>query len=155
VAGEHPDVRVQEQDFDVASLQQELLGEDCQAGAVASFTGLVRRDNELREVGVLELEHYPAMTEKSIQKIVDEAKQRWHVQRARVVHRVGRLRPGEQIVYVGVSSSHRGDAFQACEFIMDYLKTRAPFWKKETGADGTHWVESRDSDHVAARRWQD
>lgn len=150
----YADVSVQEQDFDVSSLQRELLGSEYQAGAVASFTGLVRVSNEQREVGVLELEHYPGMTERSIQKIVDQARQRWQLLGARVVHRVGRLSPGEQIVYVGVSCAHRGDAFQACEFIMDYLKTRAPFWKKETTARGEHWVESRESDSAAAQRWE-
>ena len=150
-----PDVRVQEEDFDVTVLQAGLLGDECQAGAIASFTGLVRVHNERRDICVLELEHYPGMTERSIQNIVDEARQRWKLLGVRVVHRIGRLRPGEQIVYVGVSCSHRGDAFSACEFIMDYLKTRAPFWKKESTASGEHWVESRDSDSTAARRWED
>lgn len=150
-----PDVRVQEQDFDVSDLQRELLGDAGRAGAVASFTGLVRVSNEQREVSAMVLEHYPAMTERSIQKIVDEARQRWQVLGVKVVHRVGSLHPGDQIVYVGVSCRHRGDAFQACEFIMDYLKTRAPFWKKEISAGGEHWVESRDSDALAAQRWKD
>ena len=150
-----PDVCVQEEDFDVAALQAGLPGDECQAGAIASFTGLVRVNNEQRDVCVLDLEHYPGMTERSIQNIVDEARQRWKLLGVRVVHRIGRLRPGEQIVYVGVSCSHRGDAFSACEFIMDYLKTRAPFWKKESTAAGEHWVESRDSDSTAARRWED
>ncbi len=150
----YPDVSVQEQDFDISALQRELLGDGCQTGAVASFTGLVRMSNEQREVGVLELEHYPAMTERSIQKIVDEARQRWHLLGVKVVHRVGSLSPGDQIVYVGVSCAHRREAFQACEFIMDYLKTRAPFWKKETTATGEHWVESRASDSAAALRWE-
>ncbi len=155
MAHDCPDVRVQEQDFDVSDLQRELLGDTSEAGAVASFTGLVRVSNEQRDVAVMELEHYPGMTERSIQKIVDEARQRWQLLGVKVVHRVGRLYPGDQIVYVGVSCGHRGDAFQACEFIMDYLKTRAPFWKKETSAGDEHWVESRDSDSLAAQRWKD
>lgn len=155
VLNSFPDVSVQEQDFDVADLQRDLLEAAGQVGAVATFTGLVRGNNEQRHIAVMELEHYPAMTERSIQKIVDEARQRWNLLGVRVVHRVGRLRPGDQIVYVGVSGTHRGEAFQACEFIMDYLKTRAPFWKKETHAGGEHWVESRESDALAAQRWED
>ena len=149
-----PEVSIQQHDFDTAELQQQLTEDDDSSGALACFTGLVRADNEGGAVRSMELEHYPGMTERSIQAIVDEARLRWAVRAVRVVHRVGRLLPGEQIVYVGVTSSHRGDAFQACEFIMDYLKTRAPFWKKEHGPDGGHWVDARQTDIVAARRWE-
>ncbi|MEP5766567.1 MAG: molybdopterin synthase catalytic subunit MoaE [Halieaceae bacterium] len=145
-------VRIQPQDFDAAALQAELLSGDPVAGAVASFTGLVRSD-PAEPVLTLELEHYPGMTESSISEIIAEAESRWSLLAAIVVHRIGVLQPGEQIVYVGVSSAHRGEAFQACEFIMDYLKTRAPFWKKETTAAGRRWLDARDSDDAAARRW--
>jgi molybdopterin synthase catalytic subunit len=147
-------VLVQEADFDVAVLQGELLAQDCSAGAIASFTGLVRANNEDRDVYRMTLEHYPGMTQGSIQAIVDEAASRWALQAVSVIHRVGELTPGEQIVYVGVAGSHRGEAFAACEFIMDYLKTRAPFWKKEVTAQGEFWVESRGSDQRAADRWR-
>jgi len=148
-----PDVSVQEADFDAGELQNCLQGGACEEGAIASFVGLVRSGNVGREVLEMELEHYPGMTEQSIQAIVNEARQRWELLEARVVHRVGKLRPGDQIVYVGVSSAHRGTAFQACEFIMDYLKTQAPFWKKETTDEGQHWVDARASDEHAAQRW--
>ena len=105
-------------------------------------------------IHALTLEHYPGMTEANIQAIIDEARQRWPLRGARVVHRVGRLAAGEQIVFAGVAAAHRGDAFQACEFIMDYLKTRAPFWKKETGPAGDYWVEARGEDETAADRWR-
>lgn len=146
-------VRIQTSDFDIAELQREL---SCHGttGAIASFTGLVRANNADREVAVMELEHYPGMTERSIEKIMDAAGQRWQLLAMRVVHRVGVLYPGDQIVYVGVSSAHRGDAFAACEFVMDYLKTRAPFWKKELTDAGEHWVQERASDLKAAQRWQ-
>ena len=145
-------VSIQAQDFDVSQLQRELSADDT-TGAIASFTGLVRSNNADREVAVMALEHYPGMTERSIEKIMSEASGRWKLLAIRVVHRVGSLRPGEQIVYVGVASSHRGDAFAACEFIMDYLKTRAPFWKKELTSTGEHWVEERSSDQQLAQRW--
>jgi molybdopterin synthase catalytic subunit len=124
---------------------------------VASFVGLVRKDNEGGEVLTMTLEHYPGMTEQALQDIVDQAGQSWELRRVRVIHRVGRLAPGDRIVFVGVSSRHRGDAFAACEFIMDYLKTRAPFWKKEeltNGPLGGRWVDARESDEAAAERWQ-
>ena len=146
-------VLVQEQDFDVAALQDQLLQGDCEEGGVATFTGYVRANNMSRDVHSMELEHYPGMTEKSIAAILDEAAQRWSLQAAIAVHRIGRLAPGDRIVWVGASSSHREAAFAACEFIMDYLKTRAPFWKKELGADGEHWVDARASDDNRAQRW--
>ena len=147
------EVLVQTADFDVSTLQAELSAGRLATGALVTFTGLVRSDNASLQVSSMELEHYPGMTERSIQGIVDEARRRWGLLAVKVIHRVGLLQPGEQIVYVGVSSPHRGDAFAACEFIMDYLKTRAPFWKKEHGSQGARWVDARDSDAAAAGRW--
>ena len=152
------EVSIQEQDFDAGALQRELLGEDTSIGATAVFIGCVRGkpgagEDDPDAVLTMELEHYPGMTESSIQAIVDEAKARWTLQAVRVIHRVGKLAPGDQIVYVGVACGHRGEAFQACEFIMDYLKTQAPFWKKETTPGGSRWVDARASDDEAAARW--
>ena len=147
-------VRVQAEDFDVALLQKQLLQGGAAEGAVATFTGYVRNNNENRNVHSLELEHYPGMTERSIQQILEKSAQRWPVMAAAVVHRVGKLKPGEQIVWVGVSSSHREAAFAACEFIMDYLKTRAPFWKKELSPEGGQWLDARASDGERASRWE-
>ena len=146
------EVTVQTADFDAGALQRELLDGDYGTGATAVFIGSVRSD-PAAPVSALELEHYPGMTESSIQVIIDEARERWSLNAVRVIHRVGKLLPGDQIVYVGVTSAHRGEAFQACEFIMDYLKTRAPFWKKESTPAGEHWVDARESDETAARRW--
>lgn len=146
-------VSVQTSDFDVATLQATLLSGQREEGAIATFTGHVRRANEQRAVDTLVLEHYPGMTEASIREIIVQAGSRWPVLAATVVHRVGTLRTGEQIVWVGVAAAHRGAAFSACEFIMDYLKTRAPFWKQEHGPDGTHWVGARSDDHSRAARW--
>ena len=148
------EVTVQHEDFDASALQREMAAGNGAIGAIASFTGLVRGGQEPGQVSSMELEHYPGMTERSIQAIVDEARQRWQIQAVRVIHRIGELRPGDQIVYVGVASAHRGEAFEACEFIMDYLKTRAPFWKKEHGSEGASWVDARDSDDRAAERWR-
>ena len=128
--------------------------DDARIGAVASFLGLVRDLNDGASVSAMTLEHYPGMTEKALEAIVAEAKQRWNIYDALVIHRVGPLKPCDQIVLVAVSSAHRGEAFAACEFIMDYLKTRAPFWKKEDTPDGGRWVDARDSDDSAAARWQ-
>ncbi len=147
-------IRVQTADFDVGAELAALRADDAGAGAVASFLGLVRDVNDGAGVTGMTLEHYPGMTEKALRGIVDEAKRRWAVRRALVIHRIGPLRPCDQIVLVAVSSAHRGDAFAACEFIMDYLKTRAPFWKREEGSTGAGWVDARDSDDAAARRWQ-
>jgi len=148
------DVSIRTGDFDVLGLQAELAsGGD--VGAVASFVGLVREESGGRRIDTMELEHYPGMTERSIQAIVDEARTRWKILGAKVVHRVGPLKPGDRIVYVGVAGGHRDAAFRACEFIMDYLKTRAPFWKKEFCADGSRWVDARASDELAARRWEE
>jgi molybdopterin synthase catalytic subunit len=146
------EVCVQTEDFDAGTLQRELLADDPGTGATAVFIGSVRSDPD-SPVTAMELEHYPGMTERCIESIVEEAKGRWALNAVRVIHRVGLLAPGEQIVYVGVTSAHRGDAFEACEFIMDYLKTRAPFWKKETTPSGSRWVDARSSDDAAAQRW--
>jgi molybdopterin synthase catalytic subunit len=147
-------VSVQEVDFDVAHLQAALLSGQAEEGAVATFTGYVRRDNEQRKVDTLVLEHYPGMTEASILEIIRQAGTRWPFFAASVVHRVGPLRVGDQIVWVGVASAHREAAFSACEFIMDFLKTRAPFWKKERGPGGDNWVSARAGDDARAARWQ-
>ncbi|MBI4985552.1 MAG: molybdopterin synthase catalytic subunit MoaE [Rhodocyclales bacterium] len=144
-------VSVQEADFDTGAEIAALSRNDDGAGAVASFVGLVRGGSD--GVGAMSLEHYPGMTEKALAEIVAIACRRWDVRRVRVIHRIGRLLPGEPIAFVGVASSHRGDAFAACEFIMDYLKTRAPFWKKEETATGSRWVDARETDDAAASRW--
>lgn len=146
-------VRIQTEDFDIAREIAALRGADARIGAVAAFIGLVRDVNEASAVSTLTLEHYPGMTENALSGIVDEAKSRWRVYDALVIHRVGELKPTDQIVLVIVSSAHRGDAFAACEFIMDYLKTRAPFWKKERTPAGERWVEARASDDEKAARW--
>lgn len=147
-------IRVQREDFDVG---QELaaLGDGGQVGALASFVGLVRGNDADGAIAGMELEHYPGMTEKSLKAIVAAAAGRWRILDALVIHRFGPLRPGERIVLVAVSSAHRGDAFAACEYIMDRLKTDAPFWKKETTAEGRRWVDARASDEAAAARWLD
>ena len=139
-------VSVQAQDFDLG-LEVKAISKNPRIGAVASFVGLVR-DVEMT------LEHYPGMTERAIEKIVEDAKERWKVMDCTVIHRFGPLKPNDQIVLVAVASAHRGDAFAACEFIMDYLKTQAPFWKKEQTSEGARWVEARASDDKAAERWK-
>lgn len=140
-------------DFDIGAEVLKLCQGNPKIGAVACFVGLVRDINENSAVVELTLEHYPAMTEKALAGIVEQAKSRWDILDAVVVHRVGTLKPTDQIVLVIVASAHRGAAFSACEFIMDYLKTRAPFWKKEQTERGKHWVEARDSDDDTAQRW--
>ncbi len=147
-------VRVQEIDFDVGAELAALRGRDPQIGALASFVGLVREMNDGAGVSELTLEHYPGMTERALQAIVSEACQRWAIIDALVIHRVGRLLPTDQIVLVAVAGAHRGDAFAACQFIMDYLKTRAPFWKRELTPEGARWVAARTADDMAAERWQ-
>jgi molybdopterin synthase catalytic subunit len=147
-------VRVQTEDFDVGRELATLRGGDRSVGAVAAFIGTVRDVNADASVASMTLEHYPGMTEKALAAIVDEAKTRWEIAEALVIHRVGALAPSDQIVLVGVTSAHRGEAFAACEFIIDYLKTRAPFWKKEETASGARWVEARASDTAAAARWR-
>jgi molybdopterin synthase catalytic subunit len=146
-------VTIQQEEFDLLALQQSLLAGGDREGAVATFTGYVRRNNEDRIVSTLELEHYPGMTEKCIEDILLEASQRWPIDAGAVVHRVGLLAPGDPIVWVGIASAHRGAAFSACEYVMDYLKTRAPFWKKEVGEHGSSWVDARESDHAKAQTW--
>ena len=149
-----PEVEIREADFSVEQEYARLRGAPGNAGACVLFTGLVRDLPDAGGLAALELEHYAGMTEASIGRIVAEARTRWQIGAVRVIHRVGRLEPGDQIVLVGVSSAHRNEAFAACAFIMDYLKTRAPIWKKEIGASGSRWVESRDSDAHAAARWR-
>ena len=146
-------VRVQTADFDIAGEIAALRAGDARVGAVASFIGTVRDVNDDAAIRKLTLEHYPGMTEKALEAIVAEAKQRFPICDALVIHRVGELAPQDQIVLVVVTSAHRGDAFDACRFLMDYLKTRAPFWKKEATPDGERWVEARASDDEAAARW--
>lgn len=146
-------VRVQTEDFDIGAEIAALRENRPQVGAVASFVGVVRDLNEGDRVNTMTLEHYPGMTEKALASIVDEAKARWDIIDATVIHRVGELQPLDQIVLVIVAGAHRGEAFAACEFIMDYLKTRAPFWKKEQTPQGERWVDARDSDDKAAERW--
>ncbi len=145
-------VRVQYEDFDLAAVQRELTAGRSDVGALASFVGLVR-DRDGDPLATMELEHYPGMTEAALQKIAERACERWQVLDLAIIHRVGALRPGDQIVLVMVSSAHRGDAFAACEFIMDYLKTDAPLWKKETGKQGSDWVQARKSDLFAQKKW--
>ncbi len=147
-------VKVQEADFDVGAELTALRAGDARVGALASFLGLVRDMNDGSSVSEMTLEHYPGMTEKALEEIVVEARGRWDIYDALVIHRVGPLKPCDQIVLVAVTSAHRGEAFAACEFIMDYLKTRAPFWKKEATPDGGRWVDARETDDSAAARWQ-
>jgi molybdopterin synthase catalytic subunit len=152
-ATDTPHVRIQEADFDVASELAALQAGRADVGALASFTGCVRSGAGEGGVSALTLEHYPGMTERAIEEMVAEAFRRFRMLDARVIHRVGRLEAGARIVLVVVASSHRRDAFQACEFLMDYLKTHAPFWKKETTPDGEHWVDARVEDDEALQRW--
>ena len=146
-------VSVQTEDFDLSTEIAALRASDKRVGAVCSFIGTVRDRNEGDQVATLELEHYPGMTEKSIEAMIDAAMVRFDIFAARVIHRVGLLQPLDQIVLVAVTSAHRGESFQACEFIMDYLKTQAPFWKKEETPGGARWVDARVSDDAALARW--
>jgi molybdopterin synthase catalytic subunit len=146
-------VTVQTEDFDLSAEVSALRAQDAGVGAVASFIGTVRDRNDGQDVSAMELEHYPGMTERAIEAMVDEAFKRFDIRAARVIHRVGLLQPRDQIVLVAVSSAHRGQAFQACEFLMDYLKTQAPFWKKESTPEGARWVDARVADDAAAARW--
>jgi molybdopterin synthase catalytic subunit len=149
-----PRVRVQSEDFDVGRELDSLTHGRTDVGGLSSFVGLVRASNEGDSVKGMTLEHYPGMTEKALEDICAQAHARWNLIDSLVIHRVGALAPGDRIVLVGVASAHRGEAFEACEFIMDYLKTRAPFWKKEDTGQGSRWVEARASDDVAAQRWK-
>ena len=146
-------VRIQSQDFNLADEIAALRSADARVGAVCSFIGTVRDRNDGTSVASMELEHYPGMTEKSIEAMIDEAHKRFDIFGARVIHRVGLLQPLDQIVMVAVTSAHRGESFQACEFLMDYLKTQAPFWKKEATPEGARWVDARVSDDAALARW--
>lgn len=146
-------VAIQTHDFNVADEIEALRRANRQVGAVCSFIGTVRDRNDGSDVRAMELEHYPGMTEKSIEAMIDEAMRRFDIFGARVIHRVGLLQPLDQIVLVAVTSAHRGESFKACEFLMDYLKTQAPFWKKEDTPDGARWVDARVSDDAALARW--
>ncbi|TDQ43140.1 molybdenum cofactor biosynthesis protein MoaE [Tepidicella xavieri] len=153
-----PRVRIQTEDFDVSAEMAALRAHDARVGAVCVFVGTVRdRDGAAshpeHRVQAMELEHYPGMTEKAIEAMIDEALRRFDVLGVRIIHRVGPLLPEDQIVMVAVTSAHRHESFQACEFLMDYLKTQAPFWKKEHTAQGAHWVDARVSDDAALARW--
>lgn len=146
-------VSIQVEDFDVSQELAQLRANDARVGAVCSFVGTVRERNSGNAISSMELEHYPGMTEKSITSMMEEAAKRFDIYGARVIHRIGLLHPQDQIVLVAVTSAHRGRSFQACEFLMDYLKTQAPFWKKEVTPEGSRWVDARESDDVALARW--
>ena len=148
-----PTVSVQTADFDIAAEIDALTAQDRDIGAVVSFTGLVREMTGQGAIRTMELEHWPGMTERALEEIAEQARARWPLQGVRVIHRYGPLAPGERIVLVLTASRHRQAAFEAAEFLMDYLKTRAPFWKKETGPEGAKWVDAREADDKAAERW--
>ena len=147
-------LRIQTADFDLSTEIAALRAGDLEVGAIVSFVGTVRDMNEGSQVNSMELEHYAGMTEKSLADIIVEAKSRWSIHEALVIHRIGKMLPGEQIVLVAVTGQHRGEAFAACEFIMDYLKTAAPFWKKEATPTGEHWVDARSTDDEEMERWR-
>jgi len=147
-------IKVQEADFNIQDEYDAMRSDNQEDGAIVFFTGLVRDFNQGKDVTGLFLEHYPAMTEKALSKIVEEAKARWPINRVRLIHRVGQLYLSDQIVFVAVSSKHREAAFDACRFIMDYLKNRAPFWKKETTTQGDVWVEALEKDQTAMEKWE-
>lgn len=148
-------IRIQESDFDLSAEIAALRKGDPRVGAAVSFLGTVRDMNDGSQVKGMTLEHYPGMTEKALQEILDQAKARWDICQTLVIHRVGPLLPEDQIVLVAVTSAHRGEAFAACEFIMDYLKTAAPFWKKEDTPEGARWVDARVTDEVALSKWKE
>ena len=147
------EVRIQAEDFDLSQEVAQLRAENAKVGGIVTFVGTVRDLNEGAAVAEMELEHYPGMTEQSIQAIIDQAKARWPIYGALVIHRVGPLKPMDQIVLVAATAPHRGEAFSACEFIIDYLKTEAPFWKKELTPEGARWVDARASDDKALEKW--
>jgi molybdopterin synthase catalytic subunit len=147
-------IRIQEKDFDISAEIAALRKGDPRVGAVVTFLGAVRDMNDGSQVSGMTLEYYPGMTEKALQEILDQAKARWDIYQTLVIHRVGPLLPEDQIVLVVVTSAHRGEAFAACEFIMDYLKTAAPFWKKEDTPEGARWVDARVTDDAAMARWE-
>jgi molybdopterin synthase catalytic subunit len=146
-------VRIQAEDFDLGAEVAQLRAANPKVGGIVTFVGTVRDLNEGAAVAEMELEHYPGMTEQSINAIIEQAKARWPIYGALVIHRIGPLKPMEQIVLVAVTSAHRGEAFAACEFIIDYLKTEAPFWKKEQTPDGARWVDARVTDETALQKW--
>jgi molybdopterin synthase catalytic subunit len=146
-------VHIQAEDFNLNEEVEKLRAQDKRIGAICTFTGTVRDRNDGLSISSMELEHYPGMTEKAIEAMVDEAMARFDIFGARVVHRIGLLQPLDQVVMVAVTSSHRGESFKACEFLMDYLKTQAPFWKKEQTPEGAHWVDARVADDDALARW--
>ncbi|HUL67457.1 MAG TPA: molybdopterin synthase catalytic subunit MoaE [Burkholderiaceae bacterium] len=146
-------VRIQREPFDVSAELERLRGGDPQVGAVACFIGVVRDLSEGDRVATISLEHYPGMTEKALEDIVAQARARWNIRDVLIIHRIGELHPTDPIVLVAVTSAHRGEAFEACEFVMDYLKTDAPFWKKEATPAGARWVDARAADDVARSRW--
>lgn len=153
MAAAQPRVSIQTADFDLSAEVAALRAGDARVGAVCAFVGTVRDRNDGLSVSTMELEHYPGMTEKAIEAMIDAACQRFELFGVRVIHRVGLLQPQDQIVLVAVTSAHRGESFQACEFLMDYLKTQAPFWKKEKTPEGARWVDARVSDDAALARW--
>ena len=146
-------IRIQEPDFDLSNEVKRLRENDARVGAIVTLVGTVRDMNDGSEVKGMTLEHYPGMTEKSLEEIIKQARDRWDLYKTLVIHRVGSLLPEDQIVLVAVTSAHRGEAFAACEFIMDYLKTAAPFWKKEETPTGSKWVDARVTDDAAMARW--
>lgn len=146
-------IQVTTEPIDLNAIQQGLYQGNTAVGALVSFVGLVRDVNDDAAVTGLYLQHYPGMTETALQQILEQAEQRWSLMSMQITHRVGAMQPNDIIVVVAVTSAHRGEAFAACEFVMDYLKTRAPFWKKETRTDGDRWLDSRDSDQQRAQRW--
>lgn len=146
-------IAVQHEDFDVGRMQAQLRGQNRQIGAIVSFTGLVREFGDAEDIQALTLEHYPGMTEKALQDIADQAQARWSLQAVVLIHRVGTLQVGEQIVLVMTAAAHRWQAFEAAQYMMDFLKTDAPFWKKEHTASGAHWVEQKQTDVAAKKRW--
>ncbi len=148
-------IRVQTQDFDVGAELARLTGDDHDVGGLVAFVGLVRDMAGGEAIGAMTLEHYPGMTEKMLERIEQEARARWPLEASLVIHRTGRLEPGERIVLVACASAHRQAAFEACGFLIDWLKTKAPFWKLETTGAGAEWVEGRESDDEAARRWRE
>lgn len=147
-------VRIQTEDFDLSQEIKQLRAGDARVGAVATFVGTVRDRNDGSDVAAMTLEHYPGMTEKSLEEIIEKAKARWDIFDVLIIHRVGPLNIEDQIVLTAVTSAHRGEAFAACEYVMDYLKTLAPFWKKEDTLEGARWVDARLSDDEALKKWQ-
>jgi molybdopterin synthase catalytic subunit len=147
-------VRIQTQDFDLSQEVKQLRAGDARVGAVATFVGTVRDRNDGSDVAAMTLEHYPGMTEKSLEEIIEKAKARWDIFDVLIIHRVGPLNIEDQIVLTAVTSAHRGEAFAACEYVMDYLKSLAPFWKKEDTPEGARWVDARLSDDEALKKWQ-